>query len=471
MEYSIRPANFLEQYRVDKKRPSHRGVIFFVLLAACVVFIVGALSLRSLVGIAEKTQRAKDHLLYSVDLAHAQQFALAKTHVGNARTLLHGIQSDLRPWRVMVIIPLLGRQVRAFDATIVTIDRLSIALERALTFADTAVKTIVGGKPLYLDAITREQKRLFLAQLFQSGPVLQGIKADVDLAALSLARIPDRLLVPQLREVVTPLKKQLPRLQHTLTAALPLLEALPLISGYPNPQRYLFLFQNNDELRPTGGFIGTYGILELRDGDIESLFTDNIYRLDRIAERSKRLLVEPPPPVKRHLNVRHWFLRDVNWSPDFPTTARQALWFYQKESNDRRPIDGVLAITPTIVGRFLKLLGPIVIDTVQFTPENFVDTLQFHVEKGYVDVGLPDVERKEIIGKVTKELVQRILSLPLEKLPDLFDIVEGALRERHVLLYETNADLQRLAVSEGWDGGVRASEKDFLMLVDAISLH
>ncbi|MDO8581674.1 MAG: DUF4012 domain-containing protein, partial [bacterium] len=334
-------------------------------------------------------------------------------------------------------------------------------------FADQLVTTIVGNKPLHFREITPEQKRLFLAQLFEAAPVLQGIKADVDLAMVSLNNVPNQFLLPPLEAAVQPLKEQLPRVQHSLAIALPLLDALPLVSGYPKAQRYLFLFQNNDELRPTGGFIGTYGILDLRDGEIQSLFTDNIYRLDRLADREKRLRVVPPAPIKDHLNVKYWFLRDVNWSPDFPTTARQALEFYQKESRDPLPIDGVLAITPTVVVRLLELLGPITVGEAQFTSKNLIDTLQFYVEKGYAEVGLPDIERKEIIATLTKEIMERLSTLSLTRIPDLLDIVEGAMRERHVLIYETNPALQSLVMNQQWDGRVRTAPNDFLMVVDA----
>lgn len=467
MNHSIQPANFLRHYR-QRHTVRNKRIVAVAILGVAALLLLGLFSVRSLLRIAEKTQRAKDHLLYSMTLVEAQQFGAARTHVLAAETLLREVRSNLRPWKVTVILPFVGRQITAFDNTVATIDRLSVAFERVIVFADRMVTTIVGNKPLHFDAITPEQKRLFLAQLFEAGPTLQGIKADIDLAALSLARVPDRFLLPVLSDAIAPLKKHVPQLQHTMTVALPLLEAMPLVSGYPNPQTYLFLFQNNDELRPTGGFIGTYGILQLRDGEIQSLFTDNIYRLDRLAER-KRLRVEPPPPIKRHLNVPAWFLRDANWSPDFPTTARQALWFYQKESDDRRPIDGVLAVDPTVVVRLLRLLGSITIDNTHFTPETFVDTLQFHVEKGYTDVGLPEVERKEVIGRLTKEMMQRIMTLPLEKIPDLLDIIESALRERHVLLYEANPALQHVVENEGWDGALQNTDAntDFFMLVDA----
>lgn len=464
--YSIQPANFLDHYRTERKK-KNPWIFFLALVVVVAIGVAGVFAARSLIRIVDHTQKAKDHLLYSVTLLKDQQFAYARTNIASAQYYLRSVQDDLSGWRFAGALPLIGRQVRAFTYTIATIDRLSIAMDRAAQFADTLVTTIVGNKPLHFREITPEQKRLFLAQIFEASPVLQGIKADVDLAMLSLNNVPDRFLLPPLATAIQPLKTQLPRVQHSIAIALPLLDALPLVSGYPKAQRYLFLFQNNDELRPTGGFIGTYGILALRGGEIQSLFTDNIYRLDRMADREKRLRVVPPAPIKDHLNLKYWFLRDVNWSPDFPTTAKQALEFYQKESRDPLPIDGVLAITPTVVVRLLELLGPITVGEAQFTSKNLVDTLQFYVEKGYAEIGLPDIERKEIIATLTKEIVERLSTLPLTRIPDLLDIIEGAMRERHVLIYETNPALQTLVTNEEWDGRVHAAPKDFLMVVDA----
>ncbi|MBI4281223.1 DUF4012 domain-containing protein [Candidatus Uhrbacteria bacterium] len=464
---SIRPANFLEYYDHDARPRRSRWFVLPVLLGIALFFMMSFFAVRSLVGIVEKTQRAKDHLLYSVELFQDQRFAEARTNVSAARNLLGEVGVALTPWRFTVAIPLLGRQFTALRETIAVIDRLALAFDRAIVFSDRLVTTVTGSKPLRLGEITPEQKRIFLAQLFEAAPVLHGIKADIDLALVALQKVPERFLLPPLADAVSPLKTKLPRIEHSVSAALPFLEALPLVSGYPKEQRYLFLFQNNDELRPTGGFIGTYGILRLKDGEMQSLFTDNIYRLDRLAERGKRMDVTPPPQLARHLGVTKWFLRDANWSPDFPTTARQALAFYQKESNDTTPIDGVFAVTPTVVVRLLQLLGPITIDRVTFDAENVVDTLQFHVEQGYVDAGIPDVERKEIIGKLTKEIVARLMTLPLARIPDLLDIAEGAMRERHIMVYETNPALQSIVTNEGWDGSVAQTDGDFLMLVDA----
>ena len=40
--------------------------------------------------------------------------------------------------------------------------------------------------------------------------------------------------------------------------------------GLDNPQTYLVLSQNSDELRPSGGFLSTYGWLSIRNGRVEN---------------------------------------------------------------------------------------------------------------------------------------------------------------------------------------------------------
>ncbi|MFA5318027.1 MAG: DUF4012 domain-containing protein [Patescibacteria group bacterium] len=107
-------------------------------------------------------------------------------------------------------------------------------------------------------------------------------------------------------------------------------------------QVYLILLQNNTELRPTGGFIGNYGILKIKEGRITSLYIDDIYNLDKLAE--EKLEIIPPEPLRKYFNRERWFLRDINWSPDFSISAHRAWAMYLLEGGQEK-IDGIIAVT------------------------------------------------------------------------------------------------------------------------------
>ncbi|MDO8582163.1 MAG: hypothetical protein Q7S16_04805, partial [bacterium] len=163
--YSIRPANFLDHYVVERKK-KNPWVFFLLLVIVIALGVYSVFAARSLMRIVDHTQKAKDYLLYSVTLLKNQQFAYARTNIASAQYYLRAVQEDLKSFRFVGALPLIGRQVRALTYTITTIDRLSIAMDRGAQFADQLVTTIVGNKPLHFREITPEQKRLFLAQLF-----------------------------------------------------------------------------------------------------------------------------------------------------------------------------------------------------------------------------------------------------------------------------------------------------------------
>jgi len=123
-------------------------------------------------------------------------------------------------------------------------------------------------------------------------------------------------------------------LSQILKLAQPLNEYLFDIAGYNGSQRYLLLFQNNSELRPTGGFIGTYGILEIANGQIKEFFVDDIYHLD--SQVINKLNNQIPAPLEKYLNVKEWYMRDCNWDPDFSFSAIDCLNLYKIESNDQK---------------------------------------------------------------------------------------------------------------------------------------
>jgi len=227
---------------------------------------------------------------------------------------------------------------------------------------------------------------------------------------------------------------------------------------------YLLLLQNNTELRPTGGFIGNYGILKIKQGKIQDFYIKDIYSLDQPAEQ--RLEIIPPEPLQKYFNRQKWWLRDINWSPDFPTTAHRAWAMYLIEGGQER-IDGVVAINPEFIHDLLDLIGGLEIDGVKYTRDNFVDALEYEVEVGYIEDGKSKEERKVIIDKLGQrlkaELWPKIILNPLTFL----DIIKQNIKEKNILAFSTYELLQNTLSQNNAAGELRASDSDYLMVVDA----
>lgn len=233
------------------------------------------------------------------------------------------------------------------------------------------------------------------------------------------------------------------------------LTVLQDVAGMNGPRKYLLLIQNNHELRATGGFIGTYGLLELGGGKF-NLKIDGIYNPDG----QFRDNIIPPKPLQKITAA--WTLHDSNWWADFPTTARQAMRFFEQTGNPT--VDGVVAIDPEILAVLLAITGPIELPEYGVTVDsnNYLPILQESVEVKYDKIANTP---KKIIGDLGVEIMKRLLVNPVEKSDELVAGVLGLLGERHIQLYSTNAKAEADIQMLGWGGETKDTSFDYLRIV------
>lgn len=233
------------------------------------------------------------------------------------------------------------------------------------------------------------------------------------------------------------------------------LTVLQDVAGMNGPRKYLLLIQNNHELRATGGFIGTYGLLELGGGKFD-LKIDGIYNPDG----QFRDNIIPPKPLQKITAA--WTLHDSNWWADFPTSARQAMRFFEQTGNPT--VDGVVAIDPEILAVLLAITGPIELPEYGVTVDsgNYLPILQESVEVKYdKEANTP----KKIIGDLGVEIMKRLLVNPIEKSDELVAGMLELLAERHIQLYSTNAKAEADIQMLGWGGETKDTSFDYLRVV------
>lgn len=232
------------------------------------------------------------------------------------------------------------------------------------------------------------------------------------------------------------------------------------------PTDVLLLYLNNMELRPGGGFLGTYGLLRVAHGQLQSFTTDDVYSLDKNVIGAMEL--DPPTPFRDLGIVRYWYLRDANWSPDFAESSRTVLDFYRREGGSGTPTI-VVGLTPTFAAALLTLVGPITVDGVRFDAVNIADELEYQVEKAYYTKGIPQPRRKDIIAPLSRAVMDGFLNLPFRMWRDAFDHARVAVTERHLMAYAEDPVLQGTLDRLGATGRMhpRAIGEDALMVVDA----
>jgi nucleoside-diphosphate-sugar epimerase len=245
------------------------------------------------------------------------------------------------------------------------------------------------------------------------------------------------------------------------------LEILPEVLGQDGQKTYLLLFQNNLELRPTGGFIGSYGTLNFSNGHLEKVEIDDVYNLDgQIKEQ-----IEPPAPLKKSLGISFWGLRDSNWDPDFGKSAKVASTFYSKVFPIK--IDGVFALDQTTISYLLSILGPIELEDYEetITDQNLVDRALYHAEIGFTP---GSTAKKDFLGAVAKEIIDRLKDGKVEKnWPKIVSLLASLLAEKHILLYFEDPKVESFVVLENWAGELKAlpqQEKTEIFTTDYLSI-
>lgn len=252
-------------------------------------------------------------------------------------------------------------------------------------------------------------------------------------------------------------ERLLPILTESLNLSIEHFDILTELLGGNGPRLYLFLFQNNHELRPTGGFIGSYALLDIYQGHIRRFFVDGIFNPDGQLKEN----IVPPAPIQKI--SAGWSLHDSNWFPDFPTSAEKARFFYEKTGGPTT--DGVIALTPEVLERVLKIIGPIDLPEYGITvdAENFLPLLQEEVELHY---DKEENNPKKILGDLTGVILERLTKNPDPILLwQLADSIVELLNERHVLLFARDTRAQSLIQASGWSGAMLSTPYDYLSVI------
>ena len=248
---------------------------------------------------------------------------------------------------------------------------------------------------------------------------------------------------------------KLPELESfitTGTAAVRFIESLVAVGGH---RTYLVLFQNSSELRPTGGFPGSYAVLSFDNGKLIEFFADDIYNPDG---QIKEKIV--PPLELQHITPT-WGMRDASWFDDFPTSAKKVMELYGLGSS--RMVDGVIAINPAILKGILEVTGPISMPQYDMVLDNtnFLPQLQAEVEYGLdKQVNQP----KKIIMDATPTVLARLGTAPPAQWLKLLDAFSSGAQRHDVLMYMNDSAMQTFIERQGMSGSLRQTDDDYLFV-------
>ena len=243
------------------------------------------------------------------------------------------------------------------------------------------------------------------------------------------------------------------------------LKMIPEIAGFNGERNYLLLFQNNLELRPSGGYLGNFGIIKVKNGNSISFEIHDTNIFDGFG----KVITEAPKPIQDYLGMDNWQMRDGNWSPDFKISAKQVEYFYHLQGG-HEDFDGIIAVNASVLPDLLELTGPIYLEEFnrEFESEDVLYQLEYEVEKAYVDRNIEEGERKKIFKALVKDVLEKAIQGSLSFKNEFKNLVLKELDEKNVILFLDDANIQKTTSRFGWDGEVDQSyESDYLMIVEA----
>ncbi len=265
--------------------------------------------------------------------------------------------------------------------------------------------------------------------------------------------------IPQQQRVqFVELKSKLPSIRYFIASFLDNSKIFTDVLGGNGPRKYLFLFQNNQEMRATGGFIGTYGLMDISNGNIRKFFIDGIFNPDG----QLRAKVVPPTPIQKISAA--WSLHDSNWFPDFPKSAEKASWFFEKTGGPT--VDGVITMTPNVMQKLLEVTGPIEMPEYDVTVDanNFIEKIQYEVE---VDYDKELNQPKQILADLAPKILDKIFTTKnFADMAQTMSVLVQSLNEKQILIYSKNYEIEKILSQAGWSGEILNTQKDYLSVIN-----
>lgn len=244
-------------------------------------------------------------------------------------------------------------------------------------------------------------------------------------------------------------------------------EAYPSLLGMGKPKTYLVVFQNNMELRPGGGFVGSYGIAKFDKGRLTDFSIHDVYDADGQLKEH----IEPPFAIRRYIPIVHLYLRDSNFDIDFPKGAALAAIMLREETGTT--VDGVIGIDLSFVKDIIAGLGSVYVpdynETV--TADNFFLLTEKHAEK---NTFAGSTQKKDFLRSLFIGIQAKLAAGKHTSYLSLIGKGALAVQEKHVLFAFADPVFQNLFTVNGmssslWDPRISSSDtiNDFIGINEA----
>lgn len=482
--------NFTRRMRVnDGSQPANRKKLYGILLGLLLVFaVVGGASaaagyhtysvIRNLKNQAAELQvtvnATKDHL-------KTQNLPATDESLKQIDTQLQSMKQEYQRLSYLNALPI-GRGYYQDGLHIFAAGEAGIRAGQKTVAAILPHADVLGftGEGSFEGGTAENRIRLLLETLGEVSPQLDEITAELNVVKDELAQVnPDRALYKReiqgyrVDQLLSDASAGTEAAAEKIQQYRPALEVLPEIAGSNgNRKKYLILFQNDNELRPTGGFMTAYAVMFVEDGKVYPEKSDDIYELDK--KFTQRIPI--PEKLGKYLTTeRYYNLRDMNIHPDFKTSMDEFFEHYQEVRGEPGDIDGIISIDTNVLSDLVKILGPVDVPgygTFSAETDERCDCPQIiYALSEIVDRPTPYIreDRKGIIAPMMQAILQKAYDAPKEQWPALFTLANQAIEEKHTQFYFINEEHQ--AAAEAVNAAGRLNDlkdgHDYLAVVDA----
>jgi Protein of unknown function (DUF4012) len=294
-------------------------------------------------------------------------------------------------------------------------------------------------------------------------------EADAKQLNAEVAKIDVNTLPPAYQDEFNSLKQKGSDLDMILTKNIDLLKKLNIFLGAETDKRYLLVFEDNAEMRASGGFVGSYALVDVSQGKITNIEVPKGGSYDTKGGLIQNVI--PPQPLT--LVNKRWYFWDANWWPDWEKSAQKLSWFYEKSGGPTT--DGVIAFTPTVLERVLQIIGPVdMTDTngMVMTSDNLWMNMRTAIDNenasdSKLSYDLAENQPKKIVGQLMQKIMTVIPQrMDRDKFVALLSSLQLDLNDKQILLYLDDSDLQAEVEARNWGGRIKDTNKDYLLVAD-----
>jgi Protein of unknown function (DUF4012) len=281
---------------------------------------------------------------------------------------------------------------------------------------------------------------------------------SIDAAAATVGRLDGSFLPGPVGDARSQFNDRLPEIRERAADSEAAIAAMISFVGGNGPRSYLFLSQNPDELRPTGGFIGTYGVLTAVGGDLKLDRYDSIESWTLPRPEARATEEEEGPPFRYEPRLAQ-LLSNVNTEPDWPRAAQLATRIWER--GGEAPVDGVISITPGFLARVLSVTGPVTVEGYGdvVTADNLIERLNFYTHDQAQVLGSG---RKDFIAVLAKAVMDRLIDARTSEWTTLGDVLGRAFTAREAMAWTSDPEVATVLADRKWDGALPVVGGDFV---------